>query len=91
MKDEILKDLEKDRSAGYLSEDDYKGFCKELEDKWEQRESIMAEYKAGKIKDPEYDSWMMNIGEDMRRIHSRERELVNKNIEKDKRRRGYRG
>jgi hypothetical protein len=82
MRDELLRQLDKDLERGYLTKEQYEGFKAEITSKADQQDKLVEDRRAGKIEEAEFYQWSESISSDYKEINERWRNTVDKNMKK---------
>jgi hypothetical protein len=84
MRDELLRQLDKDLERQYITQEQYNSFKAEIMAKSEQLDKLVADHQAGKIDDDDFYNWSESIAEDYRKIGERWRKKIEVNAEERK-------
>ncbi len=81
MKDEMLRELDKDFNDKNLSKEQYERFRSMIIGKADQLDKLRMDHDTGKISDDDFFRWNEEISNDMRKIGAERRHMVDKNID----------
>lgn len=89
MKDEMLRELDKDFESKNLTQEQYDAFKAEIIAKGEQSEKLIEDRKAGKVDQSQFEMWADAIGNDYRDINARKHEAIKNNKQALKRKKRF--